>query len=80
MTTKLPTSVVRDEHPYTRSDTPWIIGESASVYGKLIHYISGGGLSTFGRTVKQEEARSRRRRFLSVCAVLGVLWLALLVF
>ncbi len=77
---RLPTSVVRDEHPYTRSETPWIIGESSGVYGKLIHYLSGGGMSTFGRTVKQEEARSRRRRFFAVSAAIGVLWLALLVF
>ena len=75
---RLPTSVVRNEHPYTRSGTPWILEGGDAVCGKLVHYLSGGGMSIFGRTVKQEEARLRRRRFLGVCAALGVLWLLLL--
>jgi hypothetical protein len=77
VTRKLPTSTVRDAHPYTRSKSPWILGEHSSVYGKLIHYISGGGMSTFGRTVRQEEVRLRRRRFYIVAAVLAVLWVVL---
>lgn len=77
MTRKLPTSTVRDAHPYTRSKSPWILGEHSSVYGKLIHYISGGGMSTFGRTVRQEEVRLRRRRFYIVAAVSAVLWVVL---
>jgi hypothetical protein len=77
VTRKLPTSTVRDAHPYTRSKSPWILGEHSSVYGKLIHYISGGGMSTFGRTVRQEEVRLRRRRFYIVAAVSAVLWVVL---
>jgi hypothetical protein len=77
VTRKLPTSTVRDAHPYTRSKSPWILGEHSSVYGKLIHYISGGGMSTFGRTVRKEEVRLRRRRFYIVAAVLVVLWVVL---
>lgn len=76
---RLPTSVVRDKHPYTRSESPWIMGESASIYGKLVHYLSGGGMSTFGRTVKQEEALSRRRRFVVAVSALVFVW-ALLFF
>ena len=77
---KLPTSVVRDKHPYTRSQTPWIMGEHKSVYGKLIHYLSGGGMSTFGRTVRQEEARSRRRRFFIACSLIAAAWFILFLF
>lgn len=69
-----------DAHPYTRSESPWILGEHHSVYGKLIHYLAGGGMEAFGRTVKQEEVRRRRRRFLSAAGLLAVGWLALLVF
>ena len=68
------TSPAREAHPYTRSKSPWIIGEHQSVYGKLIHYLSGGGMSTFGRTVRQEEVRIRRRRFLVVSGVIAAVW------
>lgn len=74
MSVKIPTSEVRDPHPYTRSKSPWILNEYSSVYGKLIHYLSGGGFSTFGRTVAQEEARIKQRRFLSVFAALTLVW------
>ena len=37
-------------------------------------------MSTFGRTVHQEEARFRQRRFLFIAAILGVLWLVFYVF
>ena len=56
MTRRITTSTVREAHPYTRSKSPWILGDHSSMYGKLIHYLSGGGMSTFGRTVRQEEA------------------------
>jgi len=69
-----------DAHAYTRSKSPWILGEHPSAYGRLIHYISGGGMRVFGRTVGQEEARIRQTRFLIVSAVLALVWLLLLVF
>ena len=74
------TEIVRPAHAYTRSESPWILGDHASVYGKLIHYLAGGGMEDFGRTVKQEEVLRRQRRFLSVAGLLAVGWLALLVF
>jgi len=77
---KILTETVRDAHSYTRSRSPWILGEYKSAYGKLVHYLSGGGMSTFGRTVHQEEVRIRQRRFLSVMAVLAVLWLVFYIF
>lgn len=74
------TEVVSSVHAYTRSDSPWIMARHKSAYGKLIHYLSGGGMSTFGRTVKQEEARRRHCRFWVAFAVLSAVWLVLLVF
>ena len=74
MTRRLTTSTVREAHPYTRSKSPWILGEHSSMYGKLIHYLSGGGISTFGRTVKQEEVRLRRRRFFIAAGVIAAVW------
>lgn len=74
---KIHTSTLRSIHDYTRSKTPWIIGEHTSAYGKLIHYLSGGGMQTFGRTVDQEEAHAKHQRFLIFSAVLGVAWLVL---
>ena len=67
-------------HAYTRSGSPWIIDEHYSPCGKLIRYISGGGMRTFGRTVRQEEVRRRQRRFLTVAGVLIVLWACFLIF
>lgn len=73
-------SEIPAKHAYTRSHTPWILADYRGAYGKLLHYISGGGMSTFGRTVHQEEARFRQRRFLFIAAILGVLWLVFYVF
>lgn len=69
------TNLVAHAHDYTRTDAPWELGEYHSTYGRLIHYISGGGMSTFGRTVGQEIVRRKHRRFLIVSAAIGSLWL-----
>ena len=62
-------------HGYTASDTPWIIGdESRSIYGKLVYYLSGGGMKAFGRSVHQEEVRRRHRRFVIVLSLLAAVW------
>jgi hypothetical protein len=50
------------------------------MYGKLIHYLSGGGMSTFGRTVRQEEVRIRRRRFFVVSGVIAAVWMLFWIF
>ena len=73
-------SPLASRHSYTRSRTPWILDDYRGVYGKLIHYISGGGMRTFGRTVHQEEARQRQGRFLRVAAALAALWMLFYVF
>ena len=38
------TNILTHAHSYTRSKTPWRLDEHKSVYGKLIHYLSGGGM------------------------------------
>lgn len=68
------TSFRADAHEYTRSKTPWILSEYQSSYGKLIHYLSGGGIASCGRTVDQEEARQKHERFLVKAGALAVLW------
>lgn len=84
------TSIVQDAHDYTRSKEPWRLDAYRDAHGettkgvrfgwKLFHYLSGGGMSIFGRTVEQEELNTRQNRFLATAAVLAAIWLALLVF
>ena len=79
-------TVLGDAHSYTRSRAPWRIDAGAdseaakAARGKkfgwrLFHYISGGGMKSFGRTIEQEEADMRRGRFLWASAALGAAWL-----
>ena len=77
---RVSTEIVGDAHAYTRSDVPWSISTAKSARGRLIDYISGGGMRTFGRTVRQEEVRRKQLRFLVVAAVLAAVWFLLLVF
>ena len=77
---RVSTEIVGDAHAYTRSDVPWSISTAKSARGRLIDFISGGGMRTFGRTVRQEEVRRKQLRFLAVAAVLAVVWFLLLVF
>lgn len=80
MRTRLHTSIREDAHAYTRSKSPWILSEHPSAYGRLIHYLSGGGMQAFGRTVRQEEVLRRHRRFLAVAVFLVALWLVFWLF
>ena len=74
------TEIVGDAHAYTRSDVPWAISHPKTPHDRMIHYISGGGMRVFGRTVRQEEVRRKQLRFLFVSAAVAVIWLVLLVF
>ena len=74
------TKFVESAHAYTSSDVPWNMSVGETAYAKMISYLSGGGMKTFGRTVRQEEVRLRQRRFLMVFAVLAALWFVFLVF
>ena len=76
----VPTEIVEDAHSYTRSDVPWSVSAAGSDRSRLIDFISGGGMRTFGRTVHQEEVRRRQMRFLAISTVLAAVWLVLLVF
>lgn len=76
----IPTSLRKDQHPYTRSSQPWVLSDSKAESNKLIHYISGGGLRAFGRTVQQEEVRTRQIRFLVFSLAFVFVWALLLIF
>ncbi|MBP5285246.1 MAG: hypothetical protein ILO34_03965 [Kiritimatiellae bacterium] len=81
------TSMVEDAHGYTRAKIPWQIDEYRAASGqttkgrkfgwKLFHYLAGGGMRAFGRTVAQEERERRQNRFFALAAVLAAAWLAL---
>ncbi len=89
MKLRLPTSTVRTEHEYTRSSIPWQLDAyedepdgktTGRQFGRrLFHYISGGGLRGYGRTVEHEEANQRRTRFLIASGIIGVAWVWFLV-
>ncbi len=89
MKLRLPTTFVRSAHAYTRSHLPWQLDtyeeEGSPSAGRkfrrrLFHYISGGGLKSFGRTVEQEEVNVRRTRFLIASGMVGVVWFLFLIF
>ena len=77
---RVSTEIVGDAHAYTRSEVPWAISTAKTPRSRLFNYISGGGMKTFGRTVRQEEVRRKQLRFLAVAAVLAAVWFLLLVF
>ena len=72
---KLQPEIVTDAHGYTREDVPWELDEVRSVYGRLFHYLTGGGMRTFGRTIRQQKAARQHLRFWTLSAVLAALWL-----
>ena len=77
---RVSTEIVGDAHAYTRSDVPWALETRRHGRGRLIDFISGGGMRTFGRTVRQEEARRRQIRALVVLVSVVVAWFVLLLF
>ena len=87
MTEKFSPPVFDATREFARSKMPWRIDaldESASGRSpasgprwKLFHYLSGGGMKTFGRTIEQEEADYKRTRFLIGAGVFAFIWLLL---
>lgn len=77
---RLHTSVRGDAHAYTRSRSPWILSAPGAACGRLVHYISGGGMRAFGRTVRQEEIRRRHVGFWVVVTAVAALWAVFWVF
>ena len=84
------TSIVGDAHAYTRSKVPWRLDTYRDAHGetskgerfgwRLFHYISGGGMQAFGRSVRQEETDLKRNRFLIGAGVFAFVWLMLWIF
>ena len=74
------TEIVGDAHAYTRSGVPWAKATSRTPRDRMRNFISGGGMRIFGRTVRQEEVKRKQLRFLTVVAVLAILWVLLLIF
>lgn len=76
---KMPTTILGDKHPYTRLSVPWEMDDpkAENLYGRLLRYLSGGGMRTFGRTANQQRARRRQRRFALYVGIYAVLWLLL---
>ncbi len=68
-----------------RSNAPWRLDAYKKARGetsrgvkfgwRLFHYLSGGGMKAFGRTLAQEEADWKRTRFLAGVAVFAAIWL-----
>ena len=85
---KIRPTFVSDAHAYTRAKLPWLLDAYTEAKGetttgkkfgwKLFHYIAGGGMKVFGRTIRQELADAQQNRFLAAAAVFGVVWLAFL--
>lgn len=72
------TSLSESVHQYTSVEAPWNIDVQAKPEeGRLGHYLSGGGIPAFGRTIRQELARMKHARFLTKALVLGLIWLLL---
>ena len=90
MKSRIHPTLVSAAHSYTRSSEPWRLDSytaasgrtsSGKEYGwKLFHYLSGGGMRTFGRTIAQDVRSRRQTRFLVVAVLLAVIWLCLLIF
>ncbi|MBQ4385355.1 MAG: hypothetical protein II823_05480 [Kiritimatiellae bacterium] len=84
------TTILDSIHSYTRSHTPWVLDENRLAKGqtstgckfgwRLFHYISGGGMQAFGRSVRQEEIDLKRNRFLIGAGVFAFVWLMLWIF
>ena len=76
--------VLGDGRPYTRYKAPWRIDAYKDAKGetsqgvrfgwRLFHYLSGGGMRVFGRTIKQEEADLKRTRFLVAVGIFAIIW------
>jgi hypothetical protein len=78
----LRTSLVKRSHAYTSADIPWFMdvddadAEDVMRHGRwrLFHYLSGGGMSAFGRPSGRELQLRRQNRFLWIAATLAAVW------
>ncbi len=82
---KITPSVFDATSAYSRKDMPWridaidesVAGKSSKSksHWKLFHYLSGGGMKVFGRTIEQEQADVKRTRFLIAAGIMAIVWL-----
>lgn len=79
-------SLVKKKHAYTSVKEPWEMTTNTSVSvrtpdgrelgWKLFHYLSGGGLAEFAYVSGRSAAIRKQIRFLTVAAIVGIVWLA----
>lgn len=82
------TSLMRDARAYAKSNAPWRTDVNRNLHGetsdgtkfgwRVFHYLAHGGISSFGRTVRQEERDIRQSRFLVFTGIFLVCWLIVL--
>lgn len=89
MKNRIHPTLVTAAHSYTRSSEPWLMEQNTETGGstssgrkygwRLFHYLSGGGMRIFGRTLEQDVRERRQNRFLVAAGIAAVVWLCLLV-
>ena len=81
----LRTALVKRRHAYTSTDIPWAMDVDAfkedgssgkdHIKWRLFRYLSGGGMSAFGRPSEQELLIRCQTRFLWLAGALAVCWI-----
>ena len=82
------TSMFREPHAYTHAKVPWRLDEYQQASGttsqgkkfgwRLFHYLAGGGMQAFGRTIQQEDASARQNRLLIFAGVFFGFWIVMI--
>ncbi len=76
---------VQKRHAYTATDLPWNldVNKKAIIEGvsaerrknwRLLHYLSGGGMSVFGESYAHAIKLRRQSRFMIFAGILALLW------
>ena len=72
---RISTTLVTRDHPYTGVDVPWQIDVAGAP--SLFRYLRGGGSRAFGSSSAAEMRSIRQRRFLWLFGALFVVYAAL---
>ncbi len=72
---KIATSLVKRDHPYTSMAVPWQMDDSGA--SSLFRYLRGGGSRAFGSSAAEEMRSRRQRRFLWIFGVVFALYATL---
>ena len=70
---KLPTTLVTRNHPYTSIDVPWQMDDDRAT-SPLFRYLRGGGSRAFGMTAEAVARERRQNRFLWMAGAVGALY------